>query len=217
MSISTESTTNEGDKTADPEWPPNFANLDPSEEMHLLSARIAQLKRQQTTNSSTSSATKVGNADTLGDRNKISEEVHGETQINIAEFVRYHEKMELELKEELKTKELKALRTELEHQKLLIAHNALQTKMEEYQKQLQQTTEMKQLEGELKDMKELKEELKQYKEELEEELKDIKQYKEELKDIKKEDESLSESGIIRLELDRSPIVLRSSQFLKHGQ
>uniref|UniRef100_A0A183CRB6 Coiled-coil domain-containing protein 176 n=1 Tax=Globodera pallida TaxID=36090 RepID=A0A183CRB6_GLOPA len=35
--------------------------------------------------------------------------------------------------------ENKALRAELEHQKLLIAHNALQTKMEEYQNKQQQT------------------------------------------------------------------------------
>uniref|UniRef100_A0A183CL90 Activin_recp domain-containing protein n=1 Tax=Globodera pallida TaxID=36090 RepID=A0A183CL90_GLOPA len=57
MSFSTEST-NAADITADPEWwPPNLANLDPSEEMRLLQARIVQLKsRQQTTNSPTSSA-----------------------------------------------------------------------------------------------------------------------------------------------------------------
>uniref|UniRef100_A0A914I9W9 Uncharacterized protein n=1 Tax=Globodera rostochiensis TaxID=31243 RepID=A0A914I9W9_GLORO len=41
--------------TADPEWwPPNFAVLDPTEELRFLRARIAQLERQQTTNSPTS-------------------------------------------------------------------------------------------------------------------------------------------------------------------
>ncbi|KAI3419393.1 hypothetical protein GPALN_006638 [Globodera pallida] len=120
MSISTKSTNS--DITADPEWwPPNFANLDPSEEMRLLHARIAQLKHQQATNSPTSSASfdllvqngnaKVGNADTLGDRNEIGKESHGETQANIAEFVPYREKMakmELEL-EELK-EEMKGIK-----------------------------------------------------------------------------------------------------------
>uniref|UniRef100_A0A183CI78 B30.2/SPRY domain-containing protein n=1 Tax=Globodera pallida TaxID=36090 RepID=A0A183CI78_GLOPA len=54
--ISTDST-DVMDITGDPEcWPPNFANLDPSEELRLLRARIAQLERQQTTNSSTSNA-----------------------------------------------------------------------------------------------------------------------------------------------------------------
>uniref|UniRef100_A0A183BIR7 Golgin subfamily A member 6-like protein 22 n=1 Tax=Globodera pallida TaxID=36090 RepID=A0A183BIR7_GLOPA len=38
--------------------------------------------------------------------------------------------------------ENKALRAELEHQKLLISHNVLQTKMEEYQRQQQQTIDM---------------------------------------------------------------------------
>uniref|UniRef100_A0A183BYK3 B30.2/SPRY domain-containing protein n=1 Tax=Globodera pallida TaxID=36090 RepID=A0A183BYK3_GLOPA len=59
MSISTESTT--ADITTDSEWwPPNFANLDPSEEIRLLNVRIAQLKhQQQTTNSPTSSASFV--------------------------------------------------------------------------------------------------------------------------------------------------------------
>ncbi|KAI3417692.1 hypothetical protein GPALN_012167 [Globodera pallida] len=57
MPISTESTDVMDDITADPEcWPPNLANLDPSEELRLLRARIAQLERQQTTNSSTSNA-----------------------------------------------------------------------------------------------------------------------------------------------------------------
>ncbi|KAI3408845.1 hypothetical protein GPALN_007442 [Globodera pallida] len=229
MSILTESTNGGEIVTADQHecWPPNFANLDPSKELRLLRARIAQLEHQQTMSSSTSSSAgfdlvaqnenEIGNADdTLGDRNEIEQEKnHGGKEARIAEFARCREKItkiELELKEvneELKnTKELlgknheqmegwkidqktskmeqyqkqkmeeyqkqkmeeyqkqkmeedlvntkdrsaktheqmeewkritkleqenKTLRAELEHQKLLIAHNALQTKLEEYQ------------------------------------------------------------------------------------
>uniref|UniRef100_A0A183C824 B30.2/SPRY domain-containing protein n=1 Tax=Globodera pallida TaxID=36090 RepID=A0A183C824_GLOPA len=55
MSISAESTSGEGDITADQEylWP-TFSNLEPSEELRLLRSRIAELERQQTINSSTS-------------------------------------------------------------------------------------------------------------------------------------------------------------------
>uniref|UniRef100_A0A914ID70 B30.2/SPRY domain-containing protein n=1 Tax=Globodera rostochiensis TaxID=31243 RepID=A0A914ID70_GLORO len=70
---------------------PTFTNLDQSEQVRLLRARIAQLERQQTMN-------------------------YGKT----------FEQIELE-------HENKALRAELAHQKLLNAHMALQTKMEEYQ------------------------------------------------------------------------------------
>uniref|UniRef100_A0A914HQU0 B30.2/SPRY domain-containing protein n=1 Tax=Globodera rostochiensis TaxID=31243 RepID=A0A914HQU0_GLORO len=54
MSISAESST-AGDITADQEylWP-TFSNLEPSEELRLLRARIAELERQQSNNSSTS-------------------------------------------------------------------------------------------------------------------------------------------------------------------
>uniref|UniRef100_A0A183CT82 BZIP domain-containing protein n=1 Tax=Globodera pallida TaxID=36090 RepID=A0A183CT82_GLOPA len=54
MSISAKSST-AGDITADQEylWP-TFSNLEPSEELRLLRARIAELERQQSVNSSTS-------------------------------------------------------------------------------------------------------------------------------------------------------------------
>ncbi|KAI3408205.1 hypothetical protein GPALN_012051 [Globodera pallida] len=125
MSISTEST-NGGEITVDQQecWPPNFAN-DPSKELRLLRARIAQLEHQQTMSSSTSSSAgfdlvaqnenEIANADdTLDDRNEIEQEKnHGRKEARIAEFARCREKItkiELELKEvneELKnTKEL---------------------------------------------------------------------------------------------------------------
>uniref|UniRef100_A0A183CKX3 B30.2/SPRY domain-containing protein n=1 Tax=Globodera pallida TaxID=36090 RepID=A0A183CKX3_GLOPA len=54
---STEST-NGGDITPVQQecWTPNFANLDPSDELRLLRARIAQLERQQTINNSPNSS-----------------------------------------------------------------------------------------------------------------------------------------------------------------
>uniref|UniRef100_A0A183CI33 B30.2/SPRY domain-containing protein n=1 Tax=Globodera pallida TaxID=36090 RepID=A0A183CI33_GLOPA len=116
MSISGESTTGEGDITADQEylWP-TFTNLEPSEELRLLRAKIAELERQQSINSPTLCRENL-------------------------------KKMELELmkvKEEIKNAKLehenKELRAELAHQKLLIAHMALQTKMEEYQNKQQRT------------------------------------------------------------------------------
>uniref|UniRef100_A0A183CLV1 Uncharacterized protein n=1 Tax=Globodera pallida TaxID=36090 RepID=A0A183CLV1_GLOPA len=68
----------------------------------------------------------------------------------IAKLERYHEntkKMELIEMENTKLElENKALRAELEHQKLLIAHNALQTKMDKYQEELQQKMEQYQKE-----------------------------------------------------------------------
>uniref|UniRef100_A0A183BY77 B30.2/SPRY domain-containing protein n=1 Tax=Globodera pallida TaxID=36090 RepID=A0A183BY77_GLOPA len=56
--MSSTDSTNGADITADQQecWPPNFANLDPSEELRLLRARIAQLERQQTINKSPSSS-----------------------------------------------------------------------------------------------------------------------------------------------------------------
>uniref|UniRef100_A0A914HND5 B30.2/SPRY domain-containing protein n=1 Tax=Globodera rostochiensis TaxID=31243 RepID=A0A914HND5_GLORO len=116
MSITPESTTGEGDITADQEYlGPTFTNLEPSEEFRRLRAKIADLERQQSINS----------------------------PISCRENLK---KMELELmkvKEEMKNAKLehenKALRAELAYQKLLNAHMALQITMEEYQNKQQQT------------------------------------------------------------------------------
>uniref|UniRef100_A0A183BUI1 B30.2/SPRY domain-containing protein n=1 Tax=Globodera pallida TaxID=36090 RepID=A0A183BUI1_GLOPA len=55
MSISAESTTGEGDITADQEylWP-TFSNLEQSEQLRVLRASISQIERQQSINASTS-------------------------------------------------------------------------------------------------------------------------------------------------------------------
>uniref|UniRef100_A0A914H5A8 Uncharacterized protein n=1 Tax=Globodera rostochiensis TaxID=31243 RepID=A0A914H5A8_GLORO len=98
---------NEGPKW----WPPNFANLDPFEEKQLLLARIAELDRQQTTNSPNSSA-----------RHERS-------------FGKQLEQME-EWKRVAKLEfENRALRAELKLQKLL----DLQTKMDQDQNKQQHT------------------------------------------------------------------------------
>uniref|UniRef100_A0A183CR11 BZIP domain-containing protein n=1 Tax=Globodera pallida TaxID=36090 RepID=A0A183CR11_GLOPA len=72
----------------------------------------------------------------------------------IAKLERYHEntkKMELiEMKNTKLELENKALRAELAHQKLLVAHNALQTKMEKYQEEQQQKMDQYQKEQQQK-------------------------------------------------------------------
>uniref|UniRef100_A0A914HTM5 B30.2/SPRY domain-containing protein n=1 Tax=Globodera rostochiensis TaxID=31243 RepID=A0A914HTM5_GLORO len=98
--------------------------MDPSEELRLLRARIAKLERQQTMNSSTSSSAGFDLLEQNGKRRRIEE--------GIEQMEEWKRVAKLEL-------ENKALRAELEHQKLVIAHNVLQTKMEEYQNKQQQT------------------------------------------------------------------------------
>uniref|UniRef100_A0A183CP91 Cilia- and flagella-associated protein 36 n=1 Tax=Globodera pallida TaxID=36090 RepID=A0A183CP91_GLOPA len=107
MSIWTESTTNGEDITADQEylWP-TFANLDPSEEVRRLRARIAELNRQEMLFSPISSASfdlmaqngnEVGDADTLDDQNEIEEKMKMELEEEL--------KKEKQLQEELKNAE----------------------------------------------------------------------------------------------------------------
>uniref|UniRef100_A0A914IDN4 SPRY domain-containing protein n=1 Tax=Globodera rostochiensis TaxID=31243 RepID=A0A914IDN4_GLORO len=112
MLISTEST-NAGGITSDQHS---------SEELRLLRAIIAQLECQQTINSSTSSSDQGG-------RDEDNKELVVNRLEQMEEWKRVA-KLELENK---------AFRAELEHEKLLIAHNALHTKMEEYQNKQQQT------------------------------------------------------------------------------
>uniref|UniRef100_A0A183BTG1 CUE domain-containing protein n=1 Tax=Globodera pallida TaxID=36090 RepID=A0A183BTG1_GLOPA len=146
MPISTEST-HGGDKTADPEhlWP-TFANLDPSEEVRRLRARIAQLESQQTMNLPTSSASffdllaQNGNAD------------HFSQMVNVLEHTQKNDQEELlKMVESLKSDQAMVIAQE---QKLsnankfaeLEQHNALQekvVKMEEYQKEQQKALQEK--------------------------------------------------------------------------
>uniref|UniRef100_A0A183C0U4 Uncharacterized protein n=1 Tax=Globodera pallida TaxID=36090 RepID=A0A183C0U4_GLOPA len=101
--------------------------MDPSEELRLLRAKIAQMESQQTINLPTSSS--VG-----GKRRRIEgiEEQKELVDKTLEQMEEWKRVAKLEL-------ENKALRADLEHQKLLNAHNALQTKMEEYQNKQQQT------------------------------------------------------------------------------
>uniref|UniRef100_A0A914IDZ0 Centrosomal protein of 162 kDa n=1 Tax=Globodera rostochiensis TaxID=31243 RepID=A0A914IDZ0_GLORO len=89
--------------------------MNSSEELRLLRAKIAQLERQQKMNLPTSSSAGFD----LVPPNAKRRRTEGVTE---------HE-------------ELKTLRAELEHQKLLIAHDALQTKMKQYQNKQQQSRE----------------------------------------------------------------------------
>uniref|UniRef100_A0A183BXH3 B30.2/SPRY domain-containing protein n=1 Tax=Globodera pallida TaxID=36090 RepID=A0A183BXH3_GLOPA len=140
MSISAESTTG-GDITADQEylWP-TFSNLDPSEELRILRGRIAELERQQSINSPTSSASFYLVAQ---NKNEVEDTLHGQnndiepTDDKESTAVQHGaDQLEDELhqmKEELKnTKEsfVKKLEEQME---------ALQTKMQEYQNKQQQT------------------------------------------------------------------------------
>uniref|UniRef100_A0A183C8A1 B30.2/SPRY domain-containing protein n=1 Tax=Globodera pallida TaxID=36090 RepID=A0A183C8A1_GLOPA len=104
--------------------------MDPCEELRLLRARIAKLERQQTMNSSTSQSAGFDLLAQNEKRRRIEEGNEGHERFEQMEEWKRVVKLELENK---------ALRAELEHQKLVIAHNALQTKMEQYQNKQQQT------------------------------------------------------------------------------
>uniref|UniRef100_A0A914HUF5 B30.2/SPRY domain-containing protein n=1 Tax=Globodera rostochiensis TaxID=31243 RepID=A0A914HUF5_GLORO len=165
MLISTKSTSG-GDITADSEhlWP-TLTNLDPSEQLRLLRARIAQLKRQQKVNSPTSSSAGFK----LLAQNAKRRRIEGHE----ADMKQYKEELKdmKQYKEELK--DVKQYKEELKD-------------MKQYKEELK---DMKQYKEELKDMKHYKEELKDMKQ-FKEELKDMKQYKEELKDMKQYKEEM---------------------------
>ncbi|KAI3413282.1 hypothetical protein GPALN_010780 [Globodera pallida] len=139
MPTSTESTTNEGEITVDPEWwPPNFANLDPVEELRFLRARIAQLEGQQTTNSPTSSAIfdlqKLGLPTLSVTEMNLTKRAMGirQTMPNLWWCREDLMKMELELK---KVKEEMKKTKDLGMNQL---NGELIAKMEQYQKQQRQ-------------------------------------------------------------------------------
>ncbi|KAI3418363.1 hypothetical protein GPALN_009684 [Globodera pallida] len=101
------------------------ADQDPSEK--LIRDRIVELEAQQTINSPKMKMELELKA--IKEELKNTKELLGKKLEQMEEWKRVA-KLELENKE---------LRAELEHQKLVIAHNALQTKMEEYQNKQQQT------------------------------------------------------------------------------
>uniref|UniRef100_A0A914HPN6 Viral A-type inclusion protein n=1 Tax=Globodera rostochiensis TaxID=31243 RepID=A0A914HPN6_GLORO len=144
MPILTESTTG-GDITADQEylWP-TFSNLEPSEELRLLRARIGELERQQSNNSPTSSASfdllaqnENDVADTLNGQNdeiwptndkESTADQQGEEQ---KKCDRFEDELH-QMKEELKN-------TKESFDKKFEQIETLQKKMEEYQNKQQQT------------------------------------------------------------------------------
>uniref|UniRef100_A0A914I142 B30.2/SPRY domain-containing protein n=1 Tax=Globodera rostochiensis TaxID=31243 RepID=A0A914I142_GLORO len=117
----------------------DITNQNPSEELRLLRARIVQLERQQTINPPASSSAGFDLVAQNGKRRRIEGSDQGgskETQELVSKKLEQMEEWKTITKLEF---ENKALRAELAHQKLLNAHNALHTKMEEYQNKQQQT------------------------------------------------------------------------------
>ncbi|KAI3411075.1 hypothetical protein GPALN_003160 [Globodera pallida] len=178
MSILTESTN--GDITA--------ADQDPSEELPLLRARIAQLERQQSMNSSTSSGdgfvlvaqneNEVGDADTLFNQNENGEEM--KMELNLAKVKQLREEMK-DLKEEWKGRKQYQEGIK-QHKEDMKQYNEdmkqYKEDMKQYNEDMQQqyNEDMKQRN---EDMKQYKEDMKQYNEDMQQQYnEDMKQYKE---------------------------------------
>uniref|UniRef100_A0A914IGV8 B30.2/SPRY domain-containing protein n=1 Tax=Globodera rostochiensis TaxID=31243 RepID=A0A914IGV8_GLORO len=133
MSISPKSTT-AGDITADQRnLGSTFSNLEPSEQVRILLARIAELERQQSTNSPTSSASFDLLEAAADDRGKIAAEHGGGNESAAAKDGQQTNTAQLEMKKELKNMK-ESFDKKLEEQM-----GALQTKMEKYQNKQQQT------------------------------------------------------------------------------
>uniref|UniRef100_A0A914H764 B30.2/SPRY domain-containing protein n=1 Tax=Globodera rostochiensis TaxID=31243 RepID=A0A914H764_GLORO len=153
MSISTDST-NGGEITADHQecWPPNFANLAPSEELRLLRARIVHLERQQTINNSpTSSNASFDLVLQNGKRRKISkyetallQRLDALEQKQMANFEQQKAADRLEMKEyqDKQQQTVDALMVSIEqflskhqeHERLLNDHQKLMEEMKEQRK-----------------------------------------------------------------------------------
>uniref|UniRef100_A0A914HC67 B30.2/SPRY domain-containing protein n=1 Tax=Globodera rostochiensis TaxID=31243 RepID=A0A914HC67_GLORO len=141
MSISADST-NGGEITADQQefWPPNLANLDPSEELRLLRARIVQLERQQTFNNlPTSSNASFDLVLKNGKRRKISALEQKQTANSEQQKARLAKMEEYQNKQQ---QTIDALMVSIDqfsskhqtHEKLLNDHQKLMEEMKEQRK-----------------------------------------------------------------------------------
>uniref|UniRef100_A0A183C4Y4 Coiled-coil domain-containing protein 69 n=1 Tax=Globodera pallida TaxID=36090 RepID=A0A183C4Y4_GLOPA len=109
--------------------------MDPSEEVRFLRDLIAQLENQLKQNSAEHSS---GAGFRMGEQTRKRKRNGGDEDDGTNESG-WFEQME-EWKRVIKLElENKLLRAELEHHKLLVAHNALQTEMMEYKRKQQQT------------------------------------------------------------------------------
>uniref|UniRef100_A0A914I9K8 Uncharacterized protein n=1 Tax=Globodera rostochiensis TaxID=31243 RepID=A0A914I9K8_GLORO len=141
------------------------ADQDPSGELALLRAKIAQLECQQSMNSSTSSSDEVGGADTLFNQNEIGEEM--KMELNLAKVKQLQEEMKEELKDMKHYKEdMKQYKEDMKQYKEDMKQN--KEDMKQYNEDMKQNKE---------DMKQYKEGMKQYKEVIDTKLEQMEEWK----------------------------------------